>query len=215
MLEGTEARKLGGWLTALVMGASAAAVEAHVTVLPREAQARTAPELTLRVPTERDVPTESVRVEFPEALEVLRLKPTAGWTAEFERDASGRIVAVTYSGSRIGPQEYQEFSLIVRLPEQTGPVRLRAFQRYAGGEEVAWVNEAEPRPAPLIGVTPPAGAVPAGADPFAAAAPSPAPASEVAAPAGTSGLSWMSGASLALSALAVILALRPRRGGAS
>lgn len=195
--------------------ATAVVADAHVTVLPREAVAKSAPELTLRVPNEKDVPTESVRVEFPPELQVLRLKPTPGWTAELERDAAGRIVAVTYAGALIRPQEYMEFSLIARAPEQPGPVRLKAFQRYAGGVEVAWVNEAEPQPAPRIDVTAPvAPAVsPAGADPFAAA-PTSQPASGGSS-AAAGGASWMNIASLVLSLVAIGLALRPRRAHAS
>ncbi len=188
------------------------AVEAHVTVLPREVTAKSAPELTLRVPNEKDVPTESLRVEFPSELQVLRFKPTAGWDAEIERDASGRIVAVTYTGALVRPQEYQEFSFIARLPEQAGPVRLKAYQRYAGGVEVAWVNDAEPQPAPLVTVTA-AGQTPAaGADAFAATpvASGPAASGAVAAPAG--GASWIGAAALAISILALIVALRPRHG---
>lgn len=208
--------RMAGAAAALTIALMPVGADAHVTVLPREAAAQTAPELTIRVPNEKEVPTESIRVEFPETLRVLRLKPTAGWTAELERDAMGRIVAVTYAGARINPQEYQEFSLIARLPEQPGPLRLKAYQRYAGGVEVAWVNEAEPQPAPQVVVTPAAAPAPAGADAFAAV-----PTGTAASLAGNgndqqagTGRSWMSGTSLALSIVAVILALRPRRSAA-
>ncbi len=188
------------------------AVEAHVTVLPREATAKSAPELTLRVPNEKDVPTESLRVEFPPELQVLRFKPTAGWDAEVERDAAGRIVAVTYTGALVRPQEYQEFSFIARLPEQTGPVRLKAYQRYAGGVEVAWVNDAEPQPAPLVTVMAAQTATAPGADAFAAPAAAAAPASSASETAPSGGSAWVGAAALAISVLAVILALRPRHG---
>ncbi len=204
-------------LVLLALATTAGPVAAHVTVTPREAAAKSAPQLTLRVPTEKDVPTESIRVEFPAELQVLRLKPTAGWTAEIERNESGRITAITYAGSKISREEYQEFSLIARLPEQPGPIRLKAFQRYAGGIEVAWVNEAEPQPAPTITVTPAVAPATAGSDAFAAPSASASAATTASAPAGSAatGAGWMSGVSLALSVVALVAALRPRRGKAA
>ncbi len=210
-------RRRVGALMLLALAASAGSADAHVTVTPREAAAKSAPQLTIRVPSEKDIPTESIRVEFPAELQVLRLKPTAGWTAEVERNESGRIIAVTYAGSKISREEYQEFSLIARLPEQPGPIRLKAFQRYAGGIEVAWVNAAEPQPAPTITVTPIVAPAAAGADAFAApaastAAAASAPASSAASSTGSG--AWMSGLALALSVIALGVALRPRRGSA-
>lgn len=200
-------------LALVTMVGAARPSDAHVTVTPREAPAKSSPQLTIRVPTEKDVPTESVRLEFPPGLQVLRLKPLAGWTAELERNESGKIVAVTYGGGKIGPEEYQEFSLVARLPDATGPIRIKAYQRYAGGVQVAWINDAEPQPAPTITVTPAVSPGSSGADPFAVSAQAPGPPSQAARAlqTGGSGGLWMSGVSLALSVLALAVALRPRR----
>ena len=190
------------------------ASEAHVTVMPREAAAKSSPQLTIRVPNEKDVPTESVRLEFPPELQVLRLKPQAGWTTEVERDAHGKISAITYKGSTIGRDEYQEFSLIARLPEAPGPIRIKAYQNYVGGVKVAWVNDAEPQPAPMITVTPAVVAGAPAADAFAvAAAPGPG-ASPAAAPAASSSGNagtWLGGGALVVSLIALVAALRPGR----
>lgn len=202
-----------GLLTVLVVLAAARPSQAHVTVLPREAPAKSSSQLTIRVPNEKDVPTESVRVEFPPELRVLRLKPTAGWTTEVERDANGRISAITYKGSTIGREEYQEFSLIARLPDATGPIRLKAYQNYAGGQTVAWVNDAEPQPAPKLMVTPAVPTAAPVADPFAtpaAQSPGASPSAGSAPGVGNTGV-WLGGASLILSGLALVVALRSGR----
>ncbi len=199
-------------LTALALSVAHAA-HAHVTVQPREAAAKSSTQLTIRVPNEKDVPTESIRLEFPPALQVLRLKPLAGWATEVERDADGKISAITYKGSMIGREEYQEFSLIARLPDTTGPTRIKAFQNYVG-EQVAWVNDAEPRPAPTIVVTPAVVAAAPAADSFAAPAPAAPGAGRSSGDASSGGAStggWLGATSLVLSALALLAALRPRR----
>ncbi len=177
------------------------ASQAHVTVQPRDAAAKSSPQLTIRVPNEKAAPTESVRLEFPPELQVLRLKPLAGWTTEVERDANGKIAAVTYKGSTIGREEYQEFSLIARMPEVAGPIRIKAYQNYVGGLKVAWVNDAEPQPAPTLTVTPA----------VAAAAPAAGVGEDGAAAGGGGTGAWLGGASLLLSVVALVAALRPGR----
>lgn len=201
-------------LSVLALLAAAGTAQAHVTVQPRDAAAKSSPQLTIRVPNEKDVPAESVRVEFPPELQVLRLKPLAGWTTEVERDANGKIAAVTYKGSTIGREEYQEFSLIARMPEVAGPIRIKAYQNYVGGLKVAWVNDAEPQPAPTLTVTPAVAAAAPAADPFAApaaASPAAAPSSPTPAAGGGGTGAWLGGASLLLSVVALVAALRPGR----
>ena len=201
----------------LLLFAGVGILQAHVTVTPREAAAKSSPQLIIRVPNEKDVPTESVRLEFPPELQVLRLKPQAGWTTEVERDANGRIAAITYTGSTIGREEYQEFALIARMPETPGPVRIKAYQNYVGGVKVAWINAAEPQPAPTVTVTPAVAAAAPATDPFAtpvgqtATAASAAPSAATAS--GNNTGVWLGGASLLMSLVALVAALRPGRTG--
>ena len=136
-------------LALAVIVAAAGTSFAHVTVAPRQAPAKASQELTIRVPNEKEVATESIRLQFPPELEVVRLKPMAGWTSEIERNAAGKITGVTWSGNIDGPG-YQTSYLIARLPEQPGPIRIKAYQNYAGGVQVAWVNDAEPQPVPML-----------------------------------------------------------------
>jgi YD repeat-containing protein len=146
-------------LLALALGAGSAA--AHVGVQPAEPRPATSETFTVRVPTERDVATTSVRVVFPDGLTVSRFQPKAGWQREVERDGSGRITAATWSGGRIEPNEYDDFLFIARTPQQPGPLSFKAYQTYAGGETVEWVNPGEPGPAPVVNVKPAAAAGPA------------------------------------------------------
>jgi uncharacterized protein YcnI len=61
------------------------------------------------VPTEKDIPTTKIRVEVPEGFTVTGVQPVPGWQHEFERD-QGVINAITWSGGKLGPEEFQEFA---------------------------------------------------------------------------------------------------------
>ena len=147
----TEARLAAVVLLMLLLAGSAAA---HVTVLPAEAPAGAFVSFTVRVPGEKDVPTVSVRVEFPTGMTVSRFQPKPGWERVVEKDTAGRIVAATWSSGRISADEYEEFTFLARTPSEAGPLAFRAFQTYEGGEVVAWAGGAEDaEPAPVIEVT--------------------------------------------------------------
>lgn len=123
---------------------------AHVTVNPDEVAPGTNLTFSVRVPTEKEEPTVSVRIEFPATLTVSRFQPKAGWQREVEKDASGRIAAVTWSGGTIAADEYEDFTFAARTPEETGPLVFKAYQTYQGGETVEWVNEeGQDNPAPI------------------------------------------------------------------
>ncbi|HEX2035610.1 MAG TPA: YcnI family protein [Chloroflexota bacterium] len=136
-------------LVALILGAGSAA--AHVGVTPREARPATSETFTVRVPTERDEATVRVRVEFPAGLVVSRFQPKPGWQREVERDSAGQLTAVTWSGGRIEPGEYDDFLFIARTPQDAGKLSFKAYQTYEGGETVAWVDaEGAARPAAVV-----------------------------------------------------------------
>lgn len=202
-------------LTSAVIGSLAQPAFAHVSVQPGEAPARSFQEYTVRIPTERDTPTLSVRMVFPEGFEVLRFRPMAGWKYEIERDAKGRIAAVTWSGAKISREEYQVFGFMARAANP-GTYQLNAYQQYEGGETVGWVNPQEPQPAPKVTiVAAPAADAAASAtapDPFAgapaagaAAAPATAAAS---APATGRTTQLMAAASLVISLGSLMVAWR-------
>ena len=199
-------------LLALAVILVPAAAGAHVTITPKSAPANSSTEYVLRVPTEKDVPTVSLRVVFPENFEVLRFRSAPGWTMEVERNATGQITAVTWTGRKISREEYEQFSFLARS-RTPGTYKIEAYQTYDGGEVVGWVNPAEPRPAPQVTIaaattdaTAPAG------DPFAAAngntTPVRQPATEPTPPSRTP--IWLGGSSLLVALVALALSTRKR-----
>ncbi len=139
-------------LSVLLTLATTSVAWAHVRVVPEEVPADSFQVLTVRVPTEKDVPTTEVRVEIPEGFTISRVKPVPGWKYEFEEEA-GVVSAITWSGGEIGATEFQEFDIQGRTPEEPGEYPWRALQTYEDGEVVEWVGpEDSEEPASVVTV---------------------------------------------------------------
>ncbi|GHB02823.1 YcnI family protein [Streptomyces termitum] len=163
---------------------------AHVGVQP-EGQAAKGGYATVnvKVPNERDnASTVKVEVNFPadHPLASVMPQPVPGWKAEVTRtkldkplDMHGKQITEvvskvtwTANGSKIGPNEFQQFPLSLgRLPENTDELVLKAIQTYDNKEVVRWIEEPkggeEPQnPAPVLKLSAPAGdhGAPAAAD---------------------------------------------------
>jgi uncharacterized protein YcnI len=131
---------------------TASVASAHVRVLPEEVPADSYEVLTVRVPTEKDIPTTQVRVEVPEGFTILGVQPVPGWDHEFEENG-GVIEAITWSGGEIGPQEFQQFAVQAKTPKDTGEFAWSAFQTYEDGSVVAWTgSEDAEEPASVVTV---------------------------------------------------------------
>lgn len=154
-------------LAALVAVPAAAA---HVTINPGEWEAGGFARFTIRVPSERDVPTTEVTVRFPEEVTSARFLPAPGWERTSEiveldepiQQGDGdpiteRLASVTWTGSSIAPDEFMEFGVSFRMPDTPGEqLVFPAIQVYQGGEVVEWIGpEDSDTPAPVIEVTAP------------------------------------------------------------
>ncbi len=140
-------------LSALLALAVTSVASAHVRVLPEDVPAGTYEVLTVRVPTEKDIPTTGVRVEVPEGFTISRVEPVPGWDYELEEEGS-IVSAITWSGSEIEETEFQEFNIQGQTPEETGEYPWRAFQTYQDGSVVEWVGpEDAEEPASVVSVT--------------------------------------------------------------
>jgi uncharacterized protein YcnI len=111
---------------------------AHVVVRPAESASRAEQRYTMRVPTEKEVATTSVQLDFPADLTVLSVEEKAGWKLELVRDAQGRIVKALWRGS-LPPKESTEFTFIARNPA-AGTLEWRAIQTFADGSKSEWTG---------------------------------------------------------------------------
>jgi uncharacterized protein YcnI len=126
----------------LLMLATTGVAWAHVVVSPEEVPADSYQVLTVRAPTEKEIPTTEIRVEVPQGFTVTGVRPVPGWQSEFEEDG-GIIRAITWSGGEIQPREFQEFALQARTPPETGEYSWSAYQTYEDGSVVEWTGPPE------------------------------------------------------------------------
>jgi uncharacterized protein YcnI len=131
---------------------------AHVTI-PEPGEKGGFSIVTFSVPNERDdASTTTIEVKLPEdhPLAFVSVQPKPGWEIETTRrkldepiEAFGEsydevVDTVTWSGGKIGPGEFDTFSLSVGpLPEDVDSLAFPTIQTYSSGEEVSWI---EPTP---------------------------------------------------------------------
>lgn len=95
-------------------------------------------------------PTVAFRVEIPDGINTARPQPKPGWTVEIERTPlpapvqteggpiTERVSAVTWRGL-LPPDQFDDFALLMKLPNRAGPIHFRAFQTCEQGGR-AWVD---------------------------------------------------------------------------
>ncbi|MBB6633680.1 YcnI family protein [Cohnella thailandensis] len=136
----------------------ASVASAHVTVLPSSVPAGSYQVFTLRVPTESDtLSTTQVKVEVPDAVDVSRFEPKAGWTYETEKNADGKITSFTWKaeeGSGLGGTEFGQFNFQGKVADDAAELSWKAYQTYSDGSVVEWTGAPDAdKPASVTAVT--------------------------------------------------------------
>lgn len=203
------ARALPAALAVLLVAAPAAS--AHVDVLPTRVTQGEAQQFTIRVPTERDVPTTAVTVEFPPQITVYAFaRPAGGWDVTPLRADDGTFSGVRYTGGEIPANGYADFT-VLGTPFEAGEAVFPSRQRYGDGQVKPWTAapEAPGEVTPETGPTEPgpAAAVQVVAEGTAAGdgeavAPAPPPAS--ADDDGSGAAVWLGVIAIGISALAML-----------
>jgi len=156
---------------------------AHAVVHPDVAPPGAYQRYVLRVPTEREVPTERIEIRFPDAVRVVSFADVPGWELAVRTDTGGRIVGATWTGI-LPPERFVEFPFVAVNPRQDATLTWPVTQTYAGGEVVEWSGpEGSEAPASVTSVTADGNGWPASA--------------------------WLAAAALLLSIVALGFALRP------
>jgi uncharacterized protein YcnI len=163
--------------TAAAILAIPAIAQAHVTVQPGTAEGGGFSVVALRVPNERDdASTTQLRVTLPEDQPIgsVQTTPVAGWkittaTRHLDKpiemfgeqlDTVVSEVTWTATDGGIRPGQFQDFNLSLGQLPQSGELVFNTLQTYSSGEKVNW-NEvsADPsvepdHPAPILTITP-------------------------------------------------------------
>lgn len=118
---------------------------AHVTVSPNSVPQNSYQVFTVRVPTEKEVATTSVKVAIPEGVNISRFEPKPDWTYTTESNADGKLTSVTWqaAGNGLGPTEFGEFRMQGKVAEDATELVWKAYQTYADGEVVEWTGAAD------------------------------------------------------------------------
>ena len=111
---------------------------AHVIVTPRESAPGAEQTYTVRVPNELTVSSESVELEVPAGLHVMKVVPGEGYTFEVRKEED-RIVAITWK-REIKPKEFSLFTFTAHNPS-SGTLVWKAHQTFADGSMRHWVGE--------------------------------------------------------------------------
>ena len=144
-------KKPAGVAAVLLIGAGIAF--GHVTIQPKQSTVGKSEKYTMKVPTEKFVPTVRIEIQFPDALIVSSFEPKPGWMIEEKKDALGRLIGATLIGS-IPPGESSEFYFAGRNPSEEGTLSWKVIQIYQDGSKSEWTGTAGSRtPAPVVELT--------------------------------------------------------------
>ena len=117
-----------------------AAVQAHISVWPRESAPGATEKYTVRIPTEGTVATTAVDIEIPDGVVVeTMLAPGAGWSYEAKKK-DNRIVAVTWKVN-VKPGEFIEVGFVARNPRgDATQIVWTLRQHFADGTSSDWTK---------------------------------------------------------------------------
>ena len=131
----------------LFLAAAAGPALAHVSASPREAVAGAYQ--VIRFGVGHGCPGAAapvaLRLEMPPGLGAARPQPKPGWTLDIET-AGDTVQAVVWRG-RLPADQFDEFVVLMRLPEQPGTMFIPAIQTCDQGES-RWTQTAPPETAP-------------------------------------------------------------------
>lgn len=112
------------------------AVQAHVSITPRESTHGATEKYVIRIPTEGKVATTGADIEFPAGVVVETIQAPSGWKYEVKR-ADDRIVAMTIHAD-VKPGEFIEVGFVARNPRQGTQIVWILKQRFADGTVTDW-----------------------------------------------------------------------------
>lgn len=131
---------------ALILGAClfAQSASAHVVVYPREAVQGSYEKFTVRVPSEKEVPTVKVEVRIPDEVNISRFEPKPGWSYELVMDSSDKITTVIWNaeGDGLSATEFGEFNMQGKINNDAEALVWKAYQTYADGTVAEWIGGA-------------------------------------------------------------------------
>lgn len=147
---------------------------AHVSISPPSAPKGSDAVLSFNVPNESaSASTTEVVIAFPtdHPIASAAVLPIAGWTDKIdtvkvakpiktdEGEVTEAVSQVTWTGGKIEPGQFQQFTVSVGLPADADALEFKALQTYSDGTTVHWIESETPggaapeHPAPVLTLT--------------------------------------------------------------
>jgi uncharacterized protein YcnI len=128
---------------ALVLAAAAllafpAAASAHVEMSPDRVDPGSFTLYTVLSPNESDQPLTGLRLIVPDGIEVDGAAATPGFTTELVRDQSHRIVAISWQGGSVPPEDLGLFRFSASVGSAETALHLIGVQTFADGSTKEW-----------------------------------------------------------------------------
>lgn len=130
---------------------------AHVVVNPQDAIQGTFQEFSVRVPSEKSIPTVKVELDIPADVDISQLNPATGWKYDLTKDTSGKITKITWAstGDGLAQSEFENFNIAGLISKNVNAIGWKAHQTYKDGTIVDWVgDDKSDTPAPVTKVNP-------------------------------------------------------------
>jgi uncharacterized protein YcnI len=123
-------------ILAILLGTT---LQAHVVVRPAQSTTGLDQKYTMRVPNEKQVPTTSIQLAFPEAIVVSAIDEQPGWKLTVDKNAQGKIVRATWTGA-LAPGQAAEFTFTAHNPKSQTVVEWNAIQTFQDGSKSEWTG---------------------------------------------------------------------------
>jgi hypothetical protein len=134
--------------------AAIAPASAHVTVAQSSAAAGSHSVVTFRIGHGcADSPTTGLRIEIPQSVATANPQPKPGWTLTVDHTGK-QVRAITWSGGSLPADEFDAFSVMMKLPSQAGAITFPATQTCAKGVEHWSEPKGSQHPVPTLTLTP-------------------------------------------------------------
>lgn len=118
---------------------------AHVTVNPSNAQTSAWQMYTIKVPSEKELPTTKITLKVPKEVTFKQYQPLTGWKISTEKNDSNEVTSITWEvdGDNQGilAGQFQQFNFVAQNPKNETEVAWDAFQYYSDGSIVEWTGK--------------------------------------------------------------------------
>jgi MYXO-CTERM domain-containing protein len=125
-------------LAAVVLLAFPATAAAHVEMSPDRVDPGSFTLFTVLSPNESEQPLTGLRLTIPEGMEVDGAASTPGFTTQVVRDQSHHIVAISWQGGSVQPDDLALFRFSASVGPDEATLRLVGVQTFAGGTTKVW-----------------------------------------------------------------------------